>query len=337
MANKDGAKEPKRAGKAEAKAAKKVAKHAARGAKAEAKAVARGAKAQAKQAPKPGGASLKTELVALERLRVRYPENTPDEVDAFTELATDERRSELGGQTKSADVLSESIVVAQAIDGALKSYGARVSARYPVARFRFLLDAIDALGEAMTAPVAGAGRGDAAATADELEGAARVAKTNLVGVMRAFAGQRDAERTALSAASSGGDDKNALAESIGALGELARKWLARADAKAKIQLASAGLTAELVDGATAAARAYASGSADVVLAGRRRGNDSPLVNQKEGAVLVEIIEADHIFDALAAQTRNIISRLPLGKTLSRMARSRPKGPGGGGGSGGAPT
>jgi hypothetical protein len=59
-----------------------------------------------------------------------------------------------------------------------------------------------------------------------------------------------------------------------------------------------------------------------------------LVNQKEGAVLVEIIEADHIFDALAAQTRNIISRLPLGKILARVARTRPKPPKGGGGGGG---
>ncbi|HEY4122244.1 MAG TPA: hypothetical protein VGM56_30460, partial [Byssovorax sp.] len=58
---------------------------------------------------------------------------------------------------------------------------------------------------------------------------------------------------------------------------------------------------------------------------RRRGKDSPLVNQKEGAVLVEIIEADHVFDALAKQTQNIVQRLPLGKTLSRMARSKPKG------------
>ncbi|HEY4122652.1 MAG TPA: hypothetical protein VGM56_32530 [Byssovorax sp.] len=36
-------------------------------------------------------------------IRVRYPEKTPDDVDAFTELATDERRSQLGGEGKSDD------------------------------------------------------------------------------------------------------------------------------------------------------------------------------------------------------------------------------------------
>jgi hypothetical protein len=284
-----------------------------------------GAKVEAAKASAPNDRSLRGELVAFDRIVPRYLSNSADEAAAFASLATDARRSELGKQTKAADVLSQSVAVAVAIDAAFRAERATVARHYSVSRFRFLLDAVGELGASLAAPVAGAGRVEATRAAKTLEANAKALKKRLVRAIESFAGEREVEGAALDAAMSAHQgDSDPLASTIGALATLANKWLARKDAKSAVLVAAAGLSSALVDEAMASARAYAEGSAEVALAGRRAGNDSPLVNLKEGAVLVEIIEADRAFSALAEDTNGVIQRLPLGKALRRVARSRPK-------------
>jgi hypothetical protein len=108
----------------------------------------------------PKDASLKRELVAVERILPRYPDNTPAEVTAFVALTTDDRKSSLGGQTKAINVLREAIAVVVAIDAAFRAYSAAVIEHYSLSRFRFLLGRIVLLGGALGAPVKGAGRGE---------------------------------------------------------------------------------------------------------------------------------------------------------------------------------
>ncbi len=308
----------------EARATKRDDKAARASAKA-ARAVVVAAKAE-KAAASASDKSLKGERVALAKLLARYVPNTPDEAAAYASLASDSRRSALGGATKARDVLREAVDVAVAIDGAFKNYAASVGSRYAPSRFRFLLDSIEALGESLGAPAAGAGRGDATTTAAALAVSARGDKKRLIRAMQSFAGQREDEKAALDdARGEATGEADPLAVSIGALATLARKWLDKKDTTSTILLASAGLTRAVVDQAMASARAYATGAGDVALAGRRARNDSPLVNLKEGGVLVEIIEADHAFDSLAEETNGVIARLPLGQALRRVARATPKG------------
>jgi hypothetical protein len=283
------------------------------------------AAAKAEKAAAPRDASLKGELVALAKVVARYVPNTPDEAAAYHSLASDARRSALGGETKGRDVLREAVAVAVAIDAAFRNYAATVGVHYALSRFRFLLDAISALGETLVGPVAGAKRDEATAAADALAVKARTDKKRLLRAMQSFAGQRDAEKAALERArTQTAEEADALATSIGQLATLAENWLTRTDTPSTILLGAAGLTHALVDQALASGRAYANGVSDVTLAGRRAGTDSPLVNLKEGGVLVEIIEVDHAFNALAEDTNGVIARLPLGTSLSRIARSKPK-------------
>jgi hypothetical protein len=259
---------------------------------------------------------------ALRELVARHGHVDAEHRAAYDELIGDPERAELGGKTRAAGVFREGIAWAVQIGQAFTQSPALVKDHYAESRFAYFLDRLAALDATLAAQAER--RGDQNTTrssAADRESLARDARRTLLAKLRGFAGRRDIERAALETATGRIDDENALGDSIRALAKLGRSWLARGDAKAKIQCASAGLTESVVNAALEAAEALTGAATAATLAGRRPAIDAPEVNLVEGAVLHEMEEAARCFEE-AHKATQVVPRLTPGPATRHVLGSK---------------
>lgn len=249
---------------------------------------------------------------ALRALIARHGTSDADHRAAYDELITDADRAALGAKTRAPGVFRDAVAWAVQIDEDLRAYPALVKAHYAEARFAYFLERTAQLGDAVAAQQTRRGDQESTrTTAQERETAARDARQTLIAKLRGVAGKRDAETRALAEAMGRTEDTNALGGSIQKLAALGAQWLARPEASAKIQCASAGLTASVVDAALSAGQALTGAASEATLAGRRPAADAPEVNLLEGTVLHEMDEAQRCFDE-AHDATQIVRRLSPG-------------------------
>jgi hypothetical protein len=255
---------------------------------------------------------------ALHQLIARHGKVAPDHREAFDDLISDARRADLGARTRGAGVLREGIRWAVTIAEAFAKYPAALEGHYAIERYTYLLHTLDHLDKALVAQKADrGGKGTVRSTAADREAAARSARNTLIAKLTGFAGAREPERKALSDATGTTSDTTALGASIQGLVALGSEWLARTDAKSKIQAKAAGLTESVVQNALAAAEALTGAAATATLTGRNGANDSPAVNLAEGAVLFEMDEAQRCFEE-ARKATPLVPRLVPGPATRHL-------------------
>ena len=269
---------------------------------------------------------------ALRELIARHGPLDAAHREAFDDLITNEDRAALGSKTRAVGAFREGIAWAIIIDEAFAKYPARVKDHYAETRFAYFLDRLAALDAALEAQTTRRGaQAETRSMAADRKATARAARQTLLSKLRGFAGRRSAECKALEDVTGRTTDVTAIGASIRSLVELAQTWLARGDAKSKIQRTAAGLTPGVVDAALAAAEALTGAATVATLAGKRPAIDAPEVNLAEGSVLHEMEEAARCFEE-AHEATQIIPRLTPGpatrhvlgpKTAPKKAASPP--------------
>lgn len=240
---------------------------------------------------------------------------------AFAGQTTTEECAQLGGRTKSANVLREAGGWLAVINRGLAKHGEVI--RYGTARLAFFCEAMLALDAAMveargarTGAVASGARREAAmgsgrAVRDDL----RHALGQVTRGTADAATLADIERDLLH------DDQ--LAVALGKLGEILSAKLARAeeDPQTRALLDGARLSRADLERVEAAREAIVAAGSDRVEAGSRSRNDPRDVNIAEGMLLAEMRVAKKAFDA-ARTTLAAVPRLVPGPATRAVLGGR---------------
>ena len=249
---------------------------------------------------------------ALNKLVARHGPLSAEWRAAFGELLTDEGRAELGGKTRSENVLREGVAWAVSIDADSTRYPAKLKEHYSEPRLRYFLESLVRLDDARQGQQASQGsKAATVSTTESREAAARAARNTLINKLKGYAGGRAPEKAALAAASATTENLTTLGKSIDDLVALGKSWLALKTRTAQLLCESAGLTAPVLAEATKAAEALANSATDTTLAGRSRAGDAPEVNIAEGTVLHEMAEAMRCLAEAHAESP-LISKLTPG-------------------------
>jgi hypothetical protein len=261
--------------------------------------------------------------VTIALLCTRWPSLDATERAAYRALATDEQRSHLGRQTKAERVLNEATRWAIQIDDELRLHTDALE-YYSAERFAYYLERVQALHERLSAEEArrvavGQKRGTAVSQRDF----AVQIRRRLIGRMKSFAGERDAECGQLEAAIGTIDTDDNLGKSIAVLASLATSWIARTDATSQVHAKDAGLTQARIAEAVRAAKTLTAAGVDASMGGNLPARDSPVVNRDEGDVLLEMGEALRRLD-LARDDNPAVKKLIPGPATRQVLASRPK-------------
>ncbi len=260
----------------------------------------------------------------LTKLLAQHPPITNAQRAAYSALVEPAQADELGRRTRAADVRDDAVRWSIQMDETLRAYPGALR-RYSPARFVHYLECVRGLHETIRTEANKRAKVDTARGAAEIErGAALDARKELESALRTFAGRRSAERDDLKSALGLTDTAENLGKSITALAALGQRWLSRDDETSKLLAAEAGLTLDVIQSATQAAAVLQAASADAMVEGRARANDTPPVNRAEGRVLFEMFEARRIWNE-ANERVGLVEKLTPSASIRHVFGRTPRG------------
>ena len=241
--------------------------------------------------------------------------------DAFRSQCTDARAEQLGGETKSALVLSEARKWCVIVDHVLTHLRPGQVIRYSADRLTFFLECVSELADTIAseggrAVAAGAAAGSAAVAEQRV----RAVRNDLVLALTEIADGNQALETELSVARGESDTPSTVLDSLRSLADLGTKWATSFDPTLHALTQSVGLTRDDMSAATAAADALAGALGGKTTSVARRGSDSVAVNRIEGRVVFEMGKAMAPFNDAAA--RGIGQTLTPGPATARVLASQ---------------
>lgn len=248
--------------------------------------------------------------VVLPQLLSRHAPITDVHRAAFAGLISDAQADALGARSQAVDIRAQAMRWAPILDAGVRAHP-QVLEGYTSERFVHLLERTMALHQAIRADEQKRNKVGAVKTAaDEARTIALSNRDALYRSLRAYAGQRQAERSALSAAYGTSKSNEETLTSLTALAKLGAEWIDRADPVGKILAKTAHLTPELLAAALDAAKKLKEAMSGATMEGGARAQDSATVNRLEGRVCYELLEARRIFNNANARTGAVAKLVP---------------------------
>lgn len=249
-------------------------------------------------AKKTKGASkprISTKPSEAHRILALWPPITDVQRAAFEAQFSDERCTDFGTRTRSANVVKDALAFAHTIDEGLRKYPAALR-RYGAARFAWLLECIVKLERQRDVMIAEGG--DIAPARKNVEVAmskAHEVRRDLIHALEMLTSDHPLDVQELGRAIAAPKGALDLAQSLNDLAKLAYQWIRRTDGESKALVASVDLQQGDVDLAWKAANELH--EALERAAGRKMptGRDTRDVNKIEGRVLLEMRYAMNAF------------------------------------------